>query len=148
MFYFIQLMCFDCEDPQPTFTNYQLFRAHLRVTHNRRAFLFSDVLDYQAYEGAIQNVIGLPSNAQQILYRHGRDNELESEIPSSISGVNFGPSTSGGQNRPRSNPRVDAPVPTPSEIVNQMRQLFHGTFNLCFLFVCQFCFFVHLFLSF
>lgn len=124
-------MCFDCAEPQPTFVNYQLFRAHLRVTHDRRTFLFSDVLDYQAYEGAIQNVIGLPSNAQQILRRHGRDRDLEDEVPNPSVGVHPGHSASGFSHHNRMASRDDSNIPTPSEIVNQMRQLFQGTFFVC-----------------
>lgn len=51
-------------------------RAHLRSEHGIREFRFTEILDFEAYEGAINQVVGLPPNAQQLLRAHVQDREF------------------------------------------------------------------------
>lgn len=45
------------------------------MVHGIREFLFTDILEYETWEGSINHVIGLPLNAQHILRTHAHDRQ-------------------------------------------------------------------------
>lgn len=71
-----QLSCFLCDAPRPTFDSYQPFRAHLRQYHGQRRFQLSEIMEFETYAGAINDVDGLPPNAQHILEQHHPEMEF------------------------------------------------------------------------